>query len=319
MFVQVLSTIFPVFSLVFVGWALGKRHWISDIGLVDINKIVFYIAIPSLLFRSVVMSDGVNFNASSLFLTYYIGVLSIYGACFIIGQVVFKLNIREAAVMAMASTFSNNLMVAFPILQFGWGEAATVRLFALLSIHATVLWGITLILIEVGAARQSEAKFNLKKSILTILKNLAKNPILIALTLGGIWHLTGYHLPAFLDNLLSFTGRMAAPLTLFALGVSLSRFSLDNNRVEPAFIVFIKCFFLPLFIYILGRFIFKLDDTGVIVTTIMAAASVGANPYILAQNYNIYKRRVATSFLLSVCTVIFTYMFLLYAFFKGIL
>lgn len=317
MFIQVLSTIFPVFALVFIGWVLGKRNWISDVGLIDINKIVFYIAIPSMLFRSVVMSEGVIDNVSGLFLTYYMGVIVIYVLSFLLGRKYFKLGISEAAVMAMAATFSNNLMVAFPVLQFAWGEEATVRLFTLLTIHATVLWGITLILIEIGNAQDSQA--NITKSIITILKNLAKNPILIALTIGGIWRLIGLGLPLAFDNLFGFTGRMAAPLTLFALGVSISKFSIDENKVEPITIVIIKCFIFPIFVYILGRYIFQLDTMGIHVTTIMAAASVGANPYILAQTYNIYKRRVATSFLLSVITVAFTYMGLLYLFFKGVL
>ncbi|MFV0321343.1 MAG: AEC family transporter [Alphaproteobacteria bacterium] len=317
MFIQVLSTIFPVFALVLIGWILGRRNWISDIGLIDINKIVFYIAIPSMLFRSVVMSEGVNFNVSGLFLTYYVAVLILYGLTFLLGRHFFKLSISEAAVMAMAATFSNNLMVAFPVLQFAWGEEATVRLFTLLTIHATILWGITLILIEVGNAQDSPA--NITKSMMTILKNLAKNPILIALTIGGIWRLMGLSLPLALDNLFSFTGRMAAPLTLFALGVSISKFSVDENKVEPIIIVIIKCFIFPIFVYILGRFVFKLDVMGIHVTTIMAAASVGANPYILAQTYNIYKKRVATSFLISGCVVVFTYILLLYTFFKGIL
>ncbi len=316
LFYQAVSTLLPIFLLILIGWIGGKKDWIAKSSLTDMNNLVFYVAIPCLLFNSVATNDTVIKGLTNLFLTYYIAVSFIYIFSFAIGRHFFKLTVKESAVMAMASTFSNNLMVAFPILQFTWGEEATVRLFALLTIHATFLWGITLILIEIG---NQNAQSRWHKSLKAIFLNLMKNPILVALTLASLWKLSHIPVPNFLANFTYFTGKMAAPLTLFILGVRLSSLSLNENKREPSFIVAMKCLVFPILVWSLGRYVFKLDDISVYVTTIMAAASVGVNPYILAQQYHIYERRVASAFLLSVLLCILTYTLWLAGFFAKIL
>ncbi len=313
---QVLSNLLPVFILIFIGWILGKKSWIRFSSLEDMNKIVFYIAIPCLLFYSIATNDSSFAGLGSLFSVYYIGVATIYILAYIAGRYIFKLEIRESAVMAMASSFSNNLMVAFPILQFTWGEAATLRLFALITIHASVLWGATLILIEVGS---KEKKANWVKSLKIIFINLIKNPILLAIAFALFWKLSHIPVPQFFSNFTFLTGKMAAPLTLFVLGVRLSTLSLNENKREPLFIVTLKGLVFPLLVWFLGRHIFKLDDMGVYVTTIMAATSIGVNPYILAQQYGIYEKRVASAFLLSVILCVFVYLLLFIGFFTEIL
>lgn len=315
-FYKALATLLPVFLLIFIGWIWGKKGSIKQSSLTDMNKLVFYVAIPCLLFHSVATNNTPIKGLSGLFFTYYIAVSIIYIIAFFVGRYFFKLAIRESAVMAMASTFSNNLMVAFPILQFTWGEPATVRLFALLTIHASFLWGITLILIEIGSQNTQSSWL---KSFKAIFMNLIKNPILVALTLAGLWKLSHMPIPSFLANFTNFTGKMAAPLTLFILGARLSQLSLNENKKEPLFIVTLKCLAFPILVWIFGRYIFKLDDISVYTTTLMAAASVGANPYILAQQYHIYERRVASAFLLSVIICIFTYTLWLAGFFAEIL
>ncbi len=315
-FYQVLSNLLPVFLLIFIGWILGKKNWINPLSLEDMNRVVFYIAIPCLLFNVIVTNDTPFKDFGGLFSVYYIGIAVIYIAAFGVGKYCFKLSIKEAAVMAMASSFSNNLMVAFPVLQFTWGEEATLRLFTLITIHASLLWGITLILLEIDNKNKQNHWY---KSLLVIFGNLIKNPILLAITFAIFWKMSTINVPAFFRNFTFLTGKMAAPLTLFVLGVRLTTFSLNENKTEPAFMAVMKGIVFPFVVWVLGRHVFKLDNMSVYVTTLMAATSMGVNPYILAQQYHVYERRVASAFLLSVILCFFVYLGLFMGFFAKVL
>ena len=70
---------------------------------------------------------------------------------------------------------------------------------------------------------------------LSILRNLAKLPVLHAIAAGAIVALQGVPIPPPIETFLDFNGSAAAPIALFALGVVLSQTAL---KPDPAVAVF---------------------------------------------------------------------------------
>ena len=48
---HIFDVTFPFFALVLVGWAVGRRGWISLDAIPALNVFVLYFALPCMLFR----------------------------------------------------------------------------------------------------------------------------------------------------------------------------------------------------------------------------------------------------------------------------
>src|SRR3546814_8245092 len=55
---SILETVLPIFGLVFCGYVVGRKGWMSEEAIKGLNTFVFYFAIPALLFRA--MAGGLG-------------------------------------------------------------------------------------------------------------------------------------------------------------------------------------------------------------------------------------------------------------------
>jgi len=58
---EIISTIIPVFVLIVLGWVMRKRGFIPPEFLSPANRLVYYLAIPALVFRSISKGSLGNF------------------------------------------------------------------------------------------------------------------------------------------------------------------------------------------------------------------------------------------------------------------
>ena len=69
---QIVSTILPVFLVIFLGWAGRKKNFIPDEFIAPANQLVYYIAIPAMIFRAVAKASFYQeFNLIILMLTLF--------------------------------------------------------------------------------------------------------------------------------------------------------------------------------------------------------------------------------------------------------
>ena len=67
---KIITTIIPVFILIMIGWIMRKRGFIPGEFLAPGNRLVYYLAIPALIFRSISKgSFGHHFNGAVLLIT----------------------------------------------------------------------------------------------------------------------------------------------------------------------------------------------------------------------------------------------------------
>ena len=72
-------------------------------------------------------------------------------------------------------------------------------------------------------------------SALSVLVDLAKNPLILGCVGGGLLNVSGVALPVWVDDSLSFMGRMALPIALLCVGASLELSRLKGD-VGPSLI-----------------------------------------------------------------------------------
>ena len=205
--------ILPVFSMLALGFLLGRVGKFSRDEASAVNRVAFLILQPALIFPLIA---GVDFSA------FEFGALAVYAGCqaltfivsFALARLVFGRQTAEAWLLAMAMVFVNSLLYIWPISFLIYGEAAALPITAIVAWDASVSFAFFIVSTDLISNRGAGG--------MAAARRVVSNPVLIAIALGVAVNLAGLAAPAPLLTAMEFAGSGAAPLTLFALGVILS-------------------------------------------------------------------------------------------------
>ena len=96
-------------------------------------------------------------------------------------------------------------------------------------------------------------------------------------------------------------------MQLVLLGASLSQYGIVTHWRPALVLALLKTICFPLVIWVIARFVFRLEPFAASVITLTAALPIGANVYLFAQRYRIAQGEmtaaVAMSTLISVITL----------------
>lgn len=283
----------PLFVLIALGWLLVRwRQWPESITSA-INRLVFRVALPAMLFRLMCdFSDGPPVDARLL--------IAFFGGCllvFIIGRVVaskvFKLDGVAGSVFALGGIFSNNVLLGLPIARVMLGDEAIPSVALVLVFNGLILW--TLATVSVEWFRHGALNLTgFGNTALSVLKN----PLIIGILSGTLFSLTGLPLPVFVDQPVTMLGQIAVPLALVALGMSLASYRIKEGLAISYALSAIKLIVQPLVVWGLAWMI-GLPPMESKVVVLLASMAVGVNVYLMSQQFNALTGPAATSMLLT--------------------
>lgn len=291
---DLLEIVLPIFAVVLTGWLVGRFDIIKGDRVNGLADFTFFIAIPALMFRSVVRNIRWETADPGVLLAYFGSGLVIYGIALIIGLRVFKISFEEAAMLGLACTFGNSVQLGIPMVVRTFGEQGLVPLMLIISFHSLVLIGLTTVLIEIARGRGGGAKAAAIQSA----KGAAKNPIIIAMVAGLVVAGFDLELPKMTDDFLALIGAAGIPCALFALGAQLSRFKFGGSLGPTAVILVLKLALLPALVWGFGIWLDLAPETAA-VAILGAGLPTGANVFILANRYLVYQAPVVSSVVAS--------------------
>lgn len=215
--------ILPVFSMLALGFVLGRMGTLSRDEAAAVNRVAFLVLQPALIFPLIA---AVDFRAFAL------DGLAVYAACqvvafaasFLLARFVFGREKIEAWLLAMAVVFVNSLLYIWPISVLLYGSQNNMPITAVVAWDASVSFAFFIISTDLMANRGGGTA----KAV----RRVATNPVLIGILAGVIVNLGGLHVPEPVLTAAKFAGAGAAPLTLLALGVILS-----GQRIAPGPVV----------------------------------------------------------------------------------
>ncbi|MFW2541818.1 AEC family transporter [Primorskyibacter sp. 2E107] len=211
--------ILPVFSMLALGFVLGRAGKISRDEAAAVNRVAFLVLQPALILPLIAGVDFAAFRLDALAL-YALCQVGTFGLALLAARRVFRREPVEAWLLAMATVFVNSLLYIYPISFLIYGEAAALPITAIVAWDASATFAFFIVTTDLMANRTANAAQSLKR--------VGSNPVLIAIALGLIVNAAGIAVPEPLLTAMDFAGAGAAPLTLFALGVILS-----GQRIVP--------------------------------------------------------------------------------------
>jgi malonate transporter and related proteins len=271
----------PVFALIAAGYAAVALRLVSDTAHKGISEFAFSIAIPALLFRTVVLADFSSVSALQIWACYFGAVALTWIAALLLSPVIGQAR-EDGVVTAIGSVYGNIVMLGIPLTLSALGDQAAGPMALILSVNTPLLWFAGTLQMAWTERKLSGSATSL---ILPIFLSLARNPIMIAIGLGLLWRLTGLGLHPVADKTVGLLAQAGPPTALIALGINLFRFEIKGQRLGMAVTCALKLLAMPAFAWLLAFELLKLPPIAAGVVVLFAAMPAGANAYIFAVQY----------------------------------
>ncbi len=298
----ILAVVLPVFAIILSGFLCGRFKLLGDGSSEALNKFVYWVALPALLFRAMVNVDlKVLFDWG--FLGAYVGAQAVtLVLAMAVGYWLFRNSFAEAAMNGMNAIYGNTGYMGIPLAMAAFGTASTVPTIITVVVNSAVVVALTTILIEVAQNRGAGAVGVIKD----VGRALGGNPMLVAPVTGILWASTGLGLATPVDNFCQILGAAAGPCALFAIGLFLVGKPISEGLGEVSVNFVMKLAVQPLVTWWLAVSVFEVDPLWVMVGILMAALPTGAGSFVLAQTYRVYVQRTSSAILLSTVASVLT-------------
>ncbi len=294
-----LAIVLPVFAVILLGYGLGKTRLFGEEAVRALTNFCFFVTIPALLFRSMARLEAPHGDALLIVFAFYAAVLATFALAMAAGRLLFRMNLAEQALFAVGGTYSNILLLGLPLSITAFGEQAVLPASALLALQSPILFSLTSITVEIGRGGADGQRAGTLAILGTAALSLVKTPILTAIVAGVLWGLTGYGLDPVIDKSLAFLGQAATPTALFALGASLTRFSIGGDLRQVAALGVLKLLVLPVACFVSAQYVFGLAPLYVAIAALCGAMPTGVTAFVLAMRYELLVARVAASVIVT--------------------
>ncbi len=285
-----LDGVLPIFAIVVIGYALGKRGIFDKNSATVINKFVLLVAIPALGLHLIANAPFSEFDWR-IIVGFFLSELAIYILGALTAHFLFKCELKESILLGLAASFGNHILYVLPIAISLFGEDATLAFVAIIAVDSILIFGSTIIIIELIS----------EKNILwpQILKKIFLNPPLMSMVVGIFLVIFNVKIPNGFNTFLNFVGDVAAPSALFSLGIILSQTS-GLGRIGPALsISAFKLIVHPIFVLVILVGISGLTLAQAKMPMIAAASPCGTMAFVLALNYGARTDAIAPAILLT--------------------
>lgn len=227
----------PIFLLMILGYT-AKSLRLADKKIFDgINKLVFKIFLPTLLFYNIYKTKTNGLFDLKLILFTVIGVLCVF---FVFYFLTFRLSPdnRKRGVILQSSFRSNFAILGLPLVNHicaGRGDS-------LASLMVAIVVPLFNVLAVISLERFRGGDVSPKKLFLGIIKN----PLIVGCFIGAVFLFSGIKLPSILEKTVSDVSSVATPMAIFVLGANFTFSSIKGYAREIAIIVSTRLIFVPL-------------------------------------------------------------------------
>lgn len=273
----------PVFALIAAGYASVLFRFVSQGAHKGISEFAFSIAIPALLFRTIVVSEFPDVSPYRMWGAYYGALALIWIAALLISACLRERreDREDGVVFAIGSVYGNIVMLGIPLVLSALGNEAAGPMSLILSANTPLLWLCGILQIELVSRKRTGSPLTV---IRPVLADLARNPLMLAIGFGVVWRFTGLGLNPVVDKTIGLLAQAGSPAALIALGITLFRFEVKGEMLSVVAMSALKLLAMPAVAFALAKLL-NLPPivTGVVV--LFAAMPTGANAYIFAVQY----------------------------------
>ena len=293
--------ILPLFAILLAGIAAARLKLLPASAGTVLSRFVFIIALPCVIFSSLVRIEVSEFFDWRYIGTLGGGMLILFLLGLVVAQFGFRHDLRAAALHGLTAMYSSTAYIGLPLILTLFGDAALVPGIIGAIITGLVFAPLAIVLLEINHGRSNNARL-----LTALLAALLRPPILAAIA-GLLVSALDVPLATPVLRFFEVLGGAFVPCALFAAGLFVAGCSLRGSSLEIGWLSFAKLILHPLITAALAFYVFGLSPLFATVAILQAALPSGVPVFVLAQQYGCFESRssgsIALSTALSVVTI----------------
>ncbi len=274
--IHTLITILPIFMIILLGWLARVFGFIRTEFIEPANRLVFYLAIPAMVFRSISKASLDLQIDGQLVLLVMLSICTVFAAAWLLAIVV-KLPQGHRGTFIQNSFHGNLGYIGLAVSFYYLGNDGFVR--------ASILAGFMRILqnfLSVIALQVNSPISSASPKLGAVILKIIGNPIILSAAAGIIVSLTALPVPQLVGRCLDILSDLALPLALLIIGASLS-FGTVSSRLKAVLSTgMLKLFFMPAVGWLLFR-LWGLETEVVLPAIILLASPTATVTYVMAR------------------------------------
>lgn len=281
------ETIIAIVALILIGYVCRRTEFLKPEDTQTLNKIVLYLAIPSLIFLAMFQADLSNISLLGTITFICIAVGLICGAVAYLFARLKKYPTKKSWSLITTSAMFNSGFLGYPVILGIFGGVGLVRavFFDVGNTVLFILFGVILMLIYGGSYQ-------------AIIRRSVLFPPFLAFVLGILLNLMNIPLGSVVPNILDYLSGAAIPLIMISLGLSLEFKEVYQHIKAASFVSFVKLILAPIIAFIMV-ILLGFSNLNYSVTVVEAGMPSAMLSLVLAITYNLDIKLSAACIFLS--------------------
>ncbi len=271
--IEVLKQLFILFSFIFIGYILRKKHVVTEHAAPILSKLLVYVFAPAVSLKS--LSTNLNLhNVHEKYLYLVVAVILLVIVFFAAKWLSerFSDDSYEKSVYTYSFTVSNYGYMGYALVQAPFGDDMLLNM-VLFSVPTTIYIyteGLRIL------TEQNKISF----------RNLV-NPAMFAIVAGAFFGLAGIKLPEMADGILTGAGNCMAPVSMIMTGFVLAEYGLKplflNAKIYVASVF--RLLVIPLAVMAI-LLLFRVDSSVVLIAVLFYSLPAGLNGVVFPKMIN---------------------------------
>ena len=273
---EVIRITVPIFIIIAIGFLIRRRKILSEEGVGLLNKLAYNIGLPSLIFLSIT-----SYSLSDIFNIQIIKVIYLTYAILILLTILINLAVKRSGktkgAIIVSSFRCNMAFVGFPIILAAYGDLALAKASLVAAFLVPVNIIVTMVIFKFYNRREEGIGAG------RLLLNFVKDPMIIASISGILFSYLELRIPEIIYNSLDIISGMTVAIALLSIGASFKFVHLKNDFKMVSYISFNKLILMPVVVFVLSTFVFRVEAIDRNVMVILFATPLAAAAYIMAK------------------------------------
>ena len=271
-----LNATIPIFLMMLLGMLFRKLGWMDEVFAAKMNKFVFLVPLPVLLFEQLATVDFSEvWDIKFILFCFVVTAISITISTLI--SLLWKdRSIKGEFIQATYRSSAALLGIAF--IQNIYG---TVGMAPLMIIGSVPLYNIMAVVV-LSVFKPGNNSFD-KALVKKTLKGIATNPIIIGIVAGFVWSALKLPMPLILHKTVSSIGATATPMGLMSMGATFEM-KKATSKMKPTLVaVFMKLVgFCAIFLPMAALLGFRNEE--LIAILVMLGSATTVSSFVMARN-----------------------------------
>jgi predicted permease len=234
-----IQTIIPIFAIILLGVLARQKGFITQPFLEPANRLVYYLAIPAMIFRAISSSSLSSELNPKVVIATLLCIPTVFVLALVLNRLMGNMGGRSGTFIQCA--FHGNLgYIGLAVAFYYLGDAGLIK--------ASIIAGLIMIVQNFLGVLALQLFADQKKGgsrIKQFVRRILINPVILSALLGIGYAALKLPMPTILDRSLKILSGLALPMALLLIGASLS-FSLVRTQFSGALASsFVKLMVLP--------------------------------------------------------------------------